>query len=88
MLGKDANLQVGGNLVAEPGSKLVVDARGLTNNDILRRVATFGGTTTAFAPENVAFLKDEGSAAAKVIYKITATGIKMGVPQGMMLIFR
>ena len=67
-LGQDAKLSVTGNLVAKEGSKLVVDMRGCT--DRRKKLAVFGGTTSAFAAENVEFLTDQDP---EIKYKLVIT---------------
>lgn len=74
-------LTVAGNLDARAGSKLVIDCRGYAGHS--KTLATFGGTTTAFA--DVEFLKDDG---AEYTCKITDTMIRISSNAGMMLIVR
>ena len=58
VLGGNAKLAVEGRLDARSGSKLTIDLRGYTGHS--RTLATFGGTTTAFAQDKVELLQDDG----------------------------
>ena len=84
VLGKDADLRVGGNLEACAGAKLVVDVTGW-DGERSRTLAAFGGTTTAFADENVEMV---GELPANTQLSITATRIRLKGCCGMMLIVR
>ena len=76
-----AKLAVAGNLDARTGSKLVIDCRGYAGRS--KTLATFGGTTTAFA--DVEFLKDD---AAEYTCKITGTMIRISSNAGSVLLVR
>ena len=76
-----AKLAVAGNLDARVGSKLVIDCRGYAGRS--KTLATFGGTTTAFA--DVEFLKDD---AAGYTYKITDKMIRISSNGGSVLLVR
>ena len=74
-------LAVAGNLDARTGSKLVIDCRGYAGRS--KTLATFGGTTTAFA--DVEFLKDD---AAEYTCKITDKLIRISSNSGGVMLVR
>jgi len=82
-LGLGGRVNVAGNLDARTGSKLVVDARGISGRGAT--LATFGGTTAAFDAANVTFLKDDGS---EYELRILPRRIRVRKPMGSILIVR